>query len=460
MAEDKQQQQQQEQRPVLEVVQVVPDKVVKHIFRHGASHGDDSDGDSLMVYKRSETPPNGVEVSVHYVGRLASNGTVFDSSRDRGEPFKFTLGQNRVIKGWEAVVPTMRRGELADVTIASDYAYGKQGSPPNIPGDADLIFEIELLDWKEEEDVTPDFEHEGAILKKSLPKEDDAHQESEKEPWKKPSEGSKCVIKYSVRVLDPEDPMKFSSQYPQVVDSHERFEVTLGEEQIWRGLEACVESLSKSEHALFRILDHLDIYGLSDKVGRQWAAKYGIPEDSKLFVDMTLLEFEPEKSKWDMSNEEKFEACERKRQEGNAFFKEKRYSMAFKRYQKALDYVSNEYDFHDDESKKRSRELALLCHSNLATVCHVSDPDVHNLESVIHHATKALEIDGDNVKCLFRRARASREQKDLDTAMKDLKRALELEPSSKALQLEMRKTKEALKIQEQKERAVYSRMFQ
>ncbi len=53
-----------------------------------------------------------------------------------------------VIKGWDVGVATMRKGELARFTIKSDYAYGKSGSPPKIPPDATLIFEIELFDWK------------------------------------------------------------------------------------------------------------------------------------------------------------------------------------------------------------------------------------------------------------------------------------------------------------------------
>ena len=74
---------------------------------------------------------------MHYTGTLL-NGTKFDSSRDREEPFKFKLGAGQVIKGWDKTVATMKRGEQCRVVLRSDYAYGKSGSPPTIPADATL----------------------------------------------------------------------------------------------------------------------------------------------------------------------------------------------------------------------------------------------------------------------------------------------------------------------------------
>jgi len=80
---------------------------------------------------------------------LASDGSKFDSSVDRKTPFEFTIGQGQVIRGWDEGVATMKVGEKAMFTLRSDYAYGKSGSPPKIPGDATLKFEVELLDFKE-----------------------------------------------------------------------------------------------------------------------------------------------------------------------------------------------------------------------------------------------------------------------------------------------------------------------
>jgi peptidylprolyl isomerase len=89
----------------------------------------------------------GDTVRVHYTGRLL-NGTKFDSSLDRNEPFEFTLGQGQVIKGWDEGVVGMKKGGRRRLTIPSEMAYGKLGSPPKIPPDAPLEFDIELLKIK------------------------------------------------------------------------------------------------------------------------------------------------------------------------------------------------------------------------------------------------------------------------------------------------------------------------
>ncbi|GAM27921.1 hypothetical protein SAMD00019534_110970 [Acytostelium subglobosum LB1] len=84
-------------------------------------------------------------VNVHYVGSLL-NGTIFDSSRQRGKPFQFTVGQGRVINGWEEAIPTMKPGEIATFTITPDLGYGAK-SLPGIPANSTLVFEIELIDF-------------------------------------------------------------------------------------------------------------------------------------------------------------------------------------------------------------------------------------------------------------------------------------------------------------------------
>jgi FKBP-type peptidyl-prolyl cis-trans isomerase len=84
-------------------------------------------------------------VEVHYTGWLKSNGKKFDSSVDRDEPFPFPLGARRVVKGWDEGVAGMKVGGKRRLFIPSALAYGPEGSPPDIPPNADLVFDVELL---------------------------------------------------------------------------------------------------------------------------------------------------------------------------------------------------------------------------------------------------------------------------------------------------------------------------
>lgn len=89
---------------------------------------------------------DGDHVVVHYTGWL-EDGTKFDSSHDRKQPFETAIGVGYVIKGWDMGIPGMKAGGKRKLTIPYDLAYGKYGVG-DIPGFATLIFEIELLKIK------------------------------------------------------------------------------------------------------------------------------------------------------------------------------------------------------------------------------------------------------------------------------------------------------------------------
>lgn len=100
-----------------------------------------------MTEGTGATPRNGQTLSVHYIGTL-QNGTKFDSSYDRGRPYVFKLGTGSVIKGWDEGLLTMKVGGKRKLIIPPDLGYGPRGNPPNIPGNATLLFEVELVDVK------------------------------------------------------------------------------------------------------------------------------------------------------------------------------------------------------------------------------------------------------------------------------------------------------------------------
>ena len=94
-----------------------------------------------------EPCPAGAKVTVHYTGWL-DNGDVFDSSKDRGQPFQATLkAGGGLIAGWVEGIPGMKKGGIRKLVIAPEKAYGERGAPPKIPGGSTLIFEVELVEF-------------------------------------------------------------------------------------------------------------------------------------------------------------------------------------------------------------------------------------------------------------------------------------------------------------------------
>ncbi len=96
-----------------------------------------------------DTPQPGQILAVHYTGWLSEDGTKFDSSLDRGTPFQFMLGAGQVIAGWDEGLATMKVGGKRRLIIPPDLAYGEEGSPPTIPPNAELTFDVELVEVTE-----------------------------------------------------------------------------------------------------------------------------------------------------------------------------------------------------------------------------------------------------------------------------------------------------------------------
>ncbi|XP_031103214.1 peptidyl-prolyl cis-trans isomerase FKBP65-like isoform X2 [Ipomoea triloba] len=174
-----------------------------------------------------QTPLPGDEVHVHYSGKLHGNGEYFDSSRKKGTPFTFKLGQGEVIKGWDIGIATMRKGERALYTIPPCLGYGKAGSPPIIPPDSTLVFDIEMVSWKSIRDVAGD----GGILKKIV---------REGEGWATPRDADQVLVKYTMRTENKED---------VVSESNDGVEFSLTEGFLCPAMSKAVKTMRKGEIA-------------------------------------------------------------------------------------------------------------------------------------------------------------------------------------------------------------------
>ncbi|XP_018106372.1 uncharacterized protein LOC431968 isoform X1 [Xenopus laevis] len=237
------------------------------------------------------TPMIGDKVSVHYTGWL-TDGTKFDSSRDRKDKFTFDLGKGEVIKAWDIAVATMKVGEICQIICKPEYAYGTSGSPPKIPPNAMLIFEVELFDFQGE-DLSQD--EDGGIIRRIRVKG---------EGYSKPNEGA--VVELHLKGI----------HNGRVFDERElKFEVGEGESiGIPPGVETAIQQMEKGEEAVLYLKPK---YGFS----MTGSEKYQIPPGAELQYDIRLKSFEKAKESWEMNAEEKLEQGCLVKERGTQYFK-------------------------------------------------------------------------------------------------------------------------------------------
>ncbi|MED6231746.1 Peptidyl-prolyl cis-trans isomerase fkbp4 [Ataeniobius toweri] len=387
------------------------------------------DGGVLKLVKRegtgAELPMTGDKVFVHYVGTLL-DGTHFDSSRDRGDKFSFEMGKGQVIKAWDIGVATMRVGELCQLICKPEYAYGSAGSPPKIPPNATLVFEVELFEFRGE-DITDD--EEGGIIRRIITKG---------EGYSKPNEGA--VVEVFVK----------GTCDGRVFDERElKFEIGDGESfGLPSGVEKAIMAMEQGEEALFTMKPK---YGF----GNAGNEKYNIPSGATLQYKITLTAFEKAKESWEMNTAEKLEQSGIVKEKGTQYFKEGKYKQASVQYKKIVSWLEHESGLSDEDEKK-AVALRLAAHLNLA-MCYLK---MHEPSKALENCDKALEMDSTSEKALFRRGEALFEINEFERARDDFQRVVQLYPSNKAAKTQVVLCQKRIKEQHEKDKRIYANMFQ
>ncbi|XP_022768625.1 70 kDa peptidyl-prolyl isomerase-like [Durio zibethinus] len=380
----------------------------------------------------NERPSDLDEVLVKYQAALVDGTIVAKTPREGNE---FYVKDDHLCSALSKAIITMKRGEKVKLIVQPKYAFGEKGRDatdgfPTVPPNSVLNIELELVSFKSVIDVTGD----SKVFKKIL---------KEGEGVLVANEGAEVTISYMARL---EDGTIFEKKG---VDGGKPLEFITDEEQVILGLDRAAATMKKGEQALLTISPE---YGFGSVVAERDLAV--VPPCSNLIYEVEMLDFIKDKAPWELNSHEKIEAAGKKKEEGNVLFKSGNYKRAGKKYDKALDCVSEDGPFGDDELKL-VKALRISCWLNGAA-CSLKLSD---FQGAIKLCSQVLDLESHNVKALYRRAQAYMETSDLVSAELDIKKALEADPQNREVKL-LQKTLKQLQVESNKRDAkLFTNMF-
>ena len=423
--------------------------------------------DIITPGKGGPHPPSNSNVVVHYTGTLA-DGSVFDSSRSRNDPFKFVIGKSQVIKGWDSGVATMTVGERAILYCAPEYAYGAAGSPPKIPANATLAFDVELISFDDRVEVAG-----SSVVKRVL---------TSGEGYLKPNDFTVATADITIALGKTDMPAPTDA----VVSARAlKFNITSD----WRvidGVSEAIKSMTKGERAVVTIQPDYGYgatgYQPNAKTAEDESSAFplpssAVPPNTVLTADITLIDFERARDAWSLSAAEKSTLAEEYKTAGNNAFKAGAFKKAKDLYSRTLTTLPKSNmptaeDSDDDDSDadmtksapadpKADAALRLSVLNNIA----LAEFKLGEYSAAIGHSRDALAIDETNVKALIRLGQSYAATAEWSSADDAYKRALAADSASgtptSAADIKKLQAQIAAKLaaERQKERAAFGGFF-
>lgn len=455
--------------------------------------------DSLKKHLLTEgvgdaTAEPGQELTLNYRCTY-QDGTLIDSSYDRGRPLTVVLGDGKLIQGLEYGLQTMKRGEKALFKIRPCLNYTNKEKTVDLPENRTLLFEIELIDWKPV-DLSP--EYDGSVIKTQLQKGEDAFvtpkagqqitvqlvgryvvkandsvqtadQAAAKEPnGEAVNEGAtgEATNQATDQTKEPTnqaaDPVTDPANQPANDTPEELVEfdsrtVTFTlyengrENDVCPAIELCILSMKRNERASVRVKRGKYAFEQTPERFRDL-----LPADYAAIVyEVDLISFELEKDVWEMDLEERFEEAQKSKQKGTEFYNQCKFDAAARHYQRIVNYIGPDERHDFKEKNEQKNALLKVAYLNLAQ----ANLSMNKGLEAIHAAEMAIKLDPNSVKGYYRKAMGHFKVNDFDKAIEDFDRVLKMEPNNAAAKKQKLLCSQELKKVVQKEKKIFQGGF-
>jgi len=255
--------------------------------------------------------------------------------------------------------------------------------------------------------------------------------------WETPREESKVKVKISGKVKDGAD-----------FEPEHEVDFIVGEGQISPALETAIGTMKKGEKSSFALKP-------SYAFGAKGDESKGVPPNAEVEYEIELVDFVKEKDSWDLNTQEKLDAATKRKEDGNALFKEGKFERAAAKYKRALTFVDSDYGVAD-EDKDKLKLAKITLYGNIAA----SKLQLKDYAAVKENCKKVLDLDPHNIKALVRQAKVYVDVDDWDLAKSTLQQVFEIDQNNIDAKKEQARLNKKIADQNAKDKKVFGGMFE